>query len=244
MSLDALTVLSCDECGAAVPLPAAGERAPCAHCGGSAVVPPAYRARQTELALARAALRSAEHQWRELPRPLPLWVAAVAPPAMALGLPVFIVLNVLGWAFWGWYPTPFHMLALGIFTPVFAVIFFGIDLAAKRSYARRVRAMAARRTPEGWACRRCGGPLELIEDSLAASCGYCGADSVLSDPGPRWRRWLASEQDRAERSLQKAVAAVRDSRSNTRVVRIVVLSVLIPFWLLFMYPLIVVWLSG
>lgn len=238
---DALTALACDGCGAPVPLPTEGPRARCAHCGGGADVPASHRDRQAELAEARGALRAAEDQWRELPRPLPLWVAAVAPWLILGGLPVFIAVNVLGWVFWGWYPTPIHMLALGIFTPIFAVIYFGIDAGAKRAYSWRVNAMSAHRTPRGWACRRCGAPLELEAGALAASCGYCGADSVLSDPGPRWRRWLEGEQERAESSLREAVWALRESRRNTRLTRIVVLSVLTPFWLFFMWPLLYVW---
>ena len=232
-----LTVLRCERCGAAAPLRDT-ERTRCRHCGSKVRIPAEHRARHVELADARKARAAAEETWRRLPRPLPLWIAAVVPWLIAVGLPLYIALMVVGWVFWGWFPTPLHMLGWGIFTPVFAVIFFGIDAAVARAYSREHHAMNALRTENGWNCRACGGPLAVEEDRLAATCDYCCADSVLTEAGPRWHAFLKDARANAHASLARAARALAEARSNRRMTRIIVLAVLIPFWLFFCWPLV------
>ena len=186
----------------------------------------------------REARVEAEAAWRQLPRPLPAWLAWMLPGLIALGLPAYVVCMILGWAFRGWFPTPLHMLGWGIFTPIFAVIFFGIDAAAARSYARRSLAMNAQWTGEGWSCRACGGPLATEPNRLAATCDYCGADSVLTSGGARWQAFIRQGHAEAVTSLAQAVDSLAASRKERRLTRIIVFACILPFWLLFCGPLI------
>lgn len=130
------------------------------------------------------------------------------------------------------------MLGWGIFTPVFAVIFFGIDAGVARAYSRNHHAMNAIRGQDGWNCRACGGPLAVEENRLAATCDYCCADSVLTEDGPRWQAFLKDARSHAHASLARAARALARARSNRRMTRLIVLAVLIPFWLFFCWPLV------
>jgi hypothetical protein len=235
--VDVLEVLRCGSCGAAVPL-VDGSTAPCMHCKTDVQVPPAHRRRHEELEQVRESRRLAEAEWRALPRPLPPWLARTLPPAFVVGLVPYLALMIIAWVFWGWFPSPLHFLGWGVFTPIFAVIFLGIDALGRRAHCRAIFVMSAVHDETGWSCRACAAVLCLQPDTLAATCDYCGADSVLTDPGPRWRAWLADEQRSAKRSLGQAIGAIQDAARERRLTTIVVAAVLLPFWLLFTGPLI------
>lgn len=176
-----LTPLSCPSCGAGVPLVAA-PASRCTFCGAEAPVPPDYveaaRAREAEGALRR----EVEPRWAALSRPAPraafLWgmalVVLLPPIATLLGhlLPsaplarsdVFGLLTlpalVPGAALWLWAG------AVGA-----TVLRYRLDLAAN----------APARPNEPPSCRSCGGALAVAEGAIAATCGYCGTDSLTAD---------------------------------------------------------------
>jgi Zn finger protein HypA/HybF involved in hydrogenase expression len=235
-----LAVLTCTACGAPVPL-RDGDVATCNHCSRSVPIPAEHRARHAELEEARADRRHAEAAMRELPRPLPPWAGYLAPWLIVLVLPAWIVVAILGWVFWGWFPTPLHMLGWGIFTPIFVAMFVMIDVAAASSYSRRMGALGATHDRGAWSCRRCGSPLALELDALTTTCDYCKSDNLLRDPGPRFRALLGKERAAAAAKLSDVLWQIRESRANRRGVRIIVGAVLFPFWLLFTGPLIWQW---
>jgi predicted RNA-binding Zn-ribbon protein involved in translation (DUF1610 family) len=176
-----LTPLKCADCGGSPPL-AAAAATPCPFCGASVAVPPDYaRAFEAQRA-AREARAAAEPLWRRLRRGAPPWTGWVG-AALVLLLPSLAVAAA-------------HLLLREPLASAEVIALFAVPAllpggalliasgAFKALGARFHDALAAtppakQGDPPG--CRECGAGLSPAPDALAASCAYCGTDSVLDD---------------------------------------------------------------
>jgi hypothetical protein len=211
--VSALAPLRCDGCGAAVPLPAAADlpasRA-CDHCGASVTLPAAYVAAAADAVALASARRAVEPSWRQAARAPAAWVGALA-LALLLLLPgaaalVAILVPTTPWPRLDVY----SLAALPALVPgALLQLWFAAartTVAAASAAAVAIRLDGARATA---GCRQCGAPLAVDAGALAATCGYCGTDSVLTG-APLARRAGALARGRA--SLAELVAALRRRR--------------------------------
>lgn len=195
--------LSCERCGGPVPLSTSESRA-CPWCAAPVALDEAYAAQRERLALQARLRREAEPQWAALSRAPPQGVANVSLAALLLA------------------PSIVGMLGASMELAAPKVIGFGIlpatlPGAAGWLWAAAIeltvrgarRGVAARRIRDDRpGCRGCGAPLELEPGALAASCGYCGTDSVVLD--------LAEGEaavSSAAAELRSVTAALRRRRS-------------------------------
>jgi hypothetical protein len=232
--------LVCRACGAPVPLPPANE-VPCSHCGARIAVPAQYATQRAKAEGTRQLRQAAEREWRKLPRPLPSWFVGLATFFIVASSIVLTTASLIGWVFYDLFASPRNMLMLGVFTPLFFVILGLVETLSAFSYARHVEALAALPPVHGGEyprCRMCGAPLLLEPGAIAATCGYCCTDSVMTRPSARSQRRLAWERASAERSLDEALRAAYLRRSERRLARYITVGVLVVVWLImwFAFP--------
>lgn len=172
-----LRPLRCDACGSPAPL-AERPAVRCPACGGEVPVPADYleaaRLRRADV----EARRAAEPLFARLVRPRP-WVHG-AGLALLAGLPPLVTAaSSLAWPF---HPPAalFGLLTVPALLPGAATCVWARVAAAT---ARPFREALAATRPAGGqgppGCRSCGAPLEAAPDALAATCLYCGTDSLL-----------------------------------------------------------------
>jgi hypothetical protein len=204
------------------------------------VLPAEYQAARAEVEAARRARLDAEAKWRELPKPLAPWAADAAVALIVIVAAAATTASLIAWACYGYFKTVRDMLVLGVFTPLFLLVLGLIEAIASRSYARHVEALAALPPPgEGKPprCRLCGAPLHLEPAALAATCGYCLADSLVTRLSSRRRAWLAEQRRTVELQLEAAVSALSVGRADHKLVRVITLVVLVACWLGFWFAL-------
>ncbi|MCA9714457.1 MAG: hypothetical protein H6713_25295 [Myxococcales bacterium] len=227
-----LDALVCPSCAAALPLAASTSAAgglACRHCGAEVELPPEYVEAARTLARRVDARRQLEPLWSRLTSP-PSWrwtiVAGLAvwllPPAAVaahiyLDDAAYTLASRLAFA-----AIP-ALLPGGLIAVVLSIwVTTAIDNA---------EAMAAAAPEDDGApprCRGCGAPLEVRDEDLIASCGYCGVDSILA--GVTLRARTGRDRERLAhslRTLEDAIARVRARRRLSLLGAALVLSPLL-----------------
>lgn len=238
-SSPALEPLTCSACGAAVALPSSDEGV-CDSCDATFRLPAAYRRLRDEAEQARRLRREAEALWRRLPRPVPAWAAEAGVWVLVGACVVLTTGALIAWAIYGLFDSVRDMLVLGVFTPIFLLIWGMLEAVTARSYSAYVGKLAALPPAEQGRqplCRVCGAPLRLEPGALAATCDYCQTDSLVLQLSPKRRRKLEQIRWKVTQQLGDAVAAMEGQRRDRKLVRIITLSVLIPCWLGFWFGL-------
>ncbi|MEB2312362.1 MAG: hypothetical protein OZ921_00580 [Sorangiineae bacterium] len=174
-----LAPVFCTNCGATLPLSVPAPQVRCPYCGTMCSLPPDY-VRAAELRLReQEARRPAEPLWRTLSASAPSWaiptalaVTALLPPAATLVAWLMPALE-LGEV----EVTAFVSLPALLPGAAFALWSFSVSSTTMRF----TEALTARRRQDVVTCRQCDAPLAPEPGALAATCGYCGADSLLED---------------------------------------------------------------
>jgi LSD1 subclass zinc finger protein len=199
-----LSPVKCTGCAAPLPLAIPAPEVRCPHCSTANALPAAYveaaalRKREAE------ARRQAEPLWRALEGGAPTWSR---PAALALIVVLPPVATLVAWLI--------PRLELGAVAVTAAVslpaLLPGAALwvwasAVAGTTLRFKAALAARGDGSTPACRTCGAPLAPEPGALAATCGYCGSDSLLE-------KIPVSE---LARSLGEAVTTLEDAARKLR----------------------------
>jgi len=206
----ALAQLRCPGCGAAVPLVRAAQTA-CPYCGASVTTPPQW----LEAAEARGAearvRREVEPRWRELTRRPPAWLRPVA-----MGLVVLLPPAATAAVVYALTPPPgtaasFSLAALPGLLPGALLWLWAAAVGATVVELQRTLAAAPpARAGAPPSCRECGAPLAVEPGALAATCAYCGTDSLVADlPAEAESR---ARHRAAERTLAEAAEALARRR--------------------------------
>ena len=175
-----LKILSCSGCGAPVPL-ALSETVQCEYCGTRVPVPPDYlRAPQARVREAEVR-RAAEPVFERLSTDVPKWTKWVAAPSILLLPPVAALAGSLVFS----PPLPVAAIAALLVLPALlpGAALWTWTSAVAATLVRFRDALGARppSRPNGPAeCRSCGAPLVVEPNALAATCNYCGTDSLLA----------------------------------------------------------------
>lgn len=175
-----LAPVSCSGCNAPLPLAVPAPSVACPYCGTANELPASYVEAAALRQREHEARRQAEPLWRKLGRGAPGWSAALALPLLVLLPPLATLCGLL---------LPGLDLGVAEVTALFTLpaLLPGAGLwiwsSAVSATTLRFRAALAASAParEGGApgCRNCGAPLEAAAGDLTATCGYCGADSLL-----------------------------------------------------------------
>jgi uncharacterized Zn finger protein (UPF0148 family) len=197
-----LAPLSCPSCGGAVPLGRLATVA-CPYCAATVEVPAAWRAAVDARAAEDRVRAEVEPRWRSLSRPPPRLEALAAALLFALPPAATALVQATRWP-------PLSPLASLLAVALPAVLpgaLLWLWLAALRATLLGFRLELAARPPATAggpvACRGCGAPLSVEGDALAATCAYCGADSLVVDLPPS-----AASEERARSALHTLAEAV------------------------------------
>jgi uncharacterized Zn finger protein (UPF0148 family) len=228
-----LEVLTCTQCGAAIPFGDAAAST-CPFCGTANEVPAAYREMRGSKQLDAASRAEAERLLKTIDRPPWLATKVLARMfdfnflafLMVYGIPLTLWIVVGGMRFSSWiaprmgYRTgddvPLWITVTFMFTVVFVVTFLPrmLGIYANRRVTARMKllaALAARpaKTAGGPAlCRQCGAPLFVEAGNLLAVCDYCGTQNAV-----QLRTSLVAAAGKASRSL---AASVKDAAATDR----------------------------
>lgn len=205
-----LSTLHCSQCGAALPLSVLQPNVPCAHCGAPNELPTSYLAASALRAREVEARRAAEPLWRTLADQPPrrarlIGVLAVLllPPAVTLAAQFLPAVRPDG-------ARTIALFALPALLPGAVLwLWSAAVIAAAAGLRSLLSARPAARGEGSFDCRHCGAPLALEEGALSATCGYCGADSLLRGVEPGVVR---RELQQALRTLADALATLRRRR--------------------------------
>jgi len=206
-----LAPLHCDGCSAPLPLAVPQARVACPFCGHANALPEAYVQAAAMRQQEAAARRAAEPLWRRLARPrprgaLPLAVLLVILlPPLATLVGSLVLAGPLGQA---------AVVALFSFPALLPGAGLWVWAAAVGGTVMRFTAALAARPPKGKdsppRCRDCGAPLALEQGALSATCGYCGADSLIEKIETTA---VAAELKEALRTLAQANGKLRLRRA-------------------------------
>jgi hypothetical protein len=228
--------VECSGCGAPVPL-GTEEETRCRYCGGAVRLPLSHVALHRERQAARELRRGTDEIWRSLPRPMPSWAPRLVLWLIIGGTMVLTAVVIVLWASgkYGW--SVREALVLGIFLPIFVMIYGIIEVLAYWSpYERLVTEMTATRDerfPDTALCRGCGAALTIEVGDVAATCSYCGVESLLGRIRAVARRRVARESAEALLGLKKAAETADMLRIQRKILRIIVPPILIGCLLLF-----------
>jgi DNA-directed RNA polymerase subunit RPC12/RpoP len=236
----AVRVLSCNKCGAPLPL-GAGDTITCAYCGAATPIPDDYR-RLRDLHTRDAADHAkAEALFAHLQRP-PWYVTQVLARmfdwslvgyVLAFMIPVLVSAMMCASIVLPAVLKRLHLPAaddndatetlftglvmwIGVFVPRALGVF-----AHRRARARALLVDLFRArpplTPGGPArCRQCAAPLSVLPDAALAHCNYCGADSAVRVRTAALQTAEADEA-RTHSTLELASAAnIEDLRAPRR----------------------------
>lgn len=205
-----LEVLRCERCGAAVPLRVASSIA-CRHCQAEVAIPERWRAAAEAHAAAEVVRREVEPRWRALSAGVGVRVEVAAMTLLVVGPPL---------ATW-WAqasaapPAPIENLSHVAFPALLPGALLWLWATTVNAAVLRVRRLVRARAegPQGdLACRSCGAPLAPQPGALAATCLYCGTDSVVCDLPPAVDS--EAQRDQALRTLADAAQVLRRRRVN------------------------------
>jgi hypothetical protein len=232
--------LECPGCGAPVPL-ATDVEVRCRHCDGVVRLPRAHVALHREKARARELRRAVDAIWRKMPPSMPPWAPQLVLWGLIATTMALTAVVIVLWATgkYGW--SVREALVLGIFGPIFVLIYGMIELLAYWSpYERLVTELTAvrdERFPDLALCRNCSAALTVEVGDLGATCSYCGIESLLGRIRSVTRRRVARETEHARTDLKKAAETAEMLRLQRKIVRIIVPPILIGclalFWALF-----------
>jgi len=173
-----LAPIKCSGCSAPLPLGVPQPHVACPYCGDDNALPAEY----VEAAQLRSqeadARRQVEPLWRKLAQGAPGWSGVLAillvvllPPLATL---VGVLLAQLGTA------EVVAVISLPALLPGSGLwVWAGAVSATTLRFQASLAAHPSAEAEGAPLCRNCGAPLQPEPDALAATCGYCGADSLL-----------------------------------------------------------------
>ncbi|MBX3128103.1 MAG: hypothetical protein KF718_15370 [Polyangiaceae bacterium] len=201
-----LAPLTCPRCGSHVAV-SLGAATRCRHCATELPIPELYRSAQAKLASAVELRRRVEVRWRRMTAQASWWTEWVAAALMLFLPPLAAVLAV----YVVWFPLA--MLDGLVFVATPAILPGGILWVwaiASRATAARINAELLARAPSkpggDPACRACGAPLAVDPEAFAATCLYCGTDSLVTGALAAERHGKLGEK---VRTLREALSAWR-----------------------------------
>ncbi len=232
---DALTALTCPNCGAKVALDRAAQT-PCAYCRELVPVPEAYREalqlaeREVEVdAMTRRAFRS-------LGKP-PSWflrfIDAMTTGCWAVGAMLFVsfagAVKLIDWSLdecgpwfhvnaWDWFSYPEQTVIVWGLGFALAMVVFSLGALGRRhvSGLRGLQKALSARPPArkgGPAeCRHCGAPLTVPTNALGVRCAYCRTDNLVSIPAP----WLERKRGALIQAAREAKILLLEYRVERR----------------------------
>lgn len=183
--MSALAPLKCTGCGLPAELPIT-ELPPatvvCAACGTLVTLPPAYVEASRRGAAAAVARRAAEPLWARVSSVAPPWLSGMALalvlvlPALAAAVAALTLVPV--WARVELYAR----VAVPALAPG-ALLYLWCRAVAATVVEAQFAGLATPGPNPGAPpmCRTCGASLPIELGALAASCAYCGTDSVVVD---------------------------------------------------------------
>jgi DNA-directed RNA polymerase subunit RPC12/RpoP len=232
--------IDCPSCGAPVPL-APNEQVSCRYCGAAVRLPLAHVKLHREKQSARENRRATDAIWRAMPEPMPWWAPKLVVAILCGSTAVLVTVIMFMWASgrYGW--SVRQAMVLGIFLPIFVLLYGLIEMLAYFApYERLCSALSAERDerfPDTALCRNCGAALTVEMGDVAATCSYCGVESLLGRIRSVTRRRVAREATHAKGDLKQAADAANMLRLQRKIVRIIVPPILIGclalFWALF-----------
>jgi DNA-directed RNA polymerase subunit RPC12/RpoP len=208
--VSAFEPLACSKCGAKVPL-ALAERIACVHCGADVEVPERWRAAAEAKAATDQVRRDVEPVWESLTHPPgPVFEACAAASVFLLPVVATWIVQSRVWP----PPTPITTVGLVAVPALLPGALAWLWAATMGATVLRLRdALRARGSVDGeLGCRNCGASLAPEPGALAATCSYCGTDSLVRDLPPT--RVSAADRDSALQTLASAALALRRRRTN------------------------------
>ncbi len=201
-----LVPLQCRACGGDVPVVAA-PAARCVYCGASVTMPAEHLHALALQGEARALRRSVEARWQRMTHEASPWTEWIAVLLCLLLPPAASALAAFAGA------SPMPMMDGLVFVSVPALAPGGVLwvwAVASRATAQRLDgllgAAPARRAGGNPTCRSCGAPLALEPGALAATCVYCGVDSLIDAAA---RKPVSAALGADLRTLQDALRTYR-----------------------------------
>ncbi len=172
-----LAPVTCTSCAAPLPLAVPAPQVPCPHCGVANALPAEY-VQAAELRRREAeARRQTEPLWRALATGAPTWSKPVALALIVLLPPLA---TLVAWLIPRLELGAVAITALVSLPSLLPGAALWIWASAVAGTTLRFRAaLTARSEGNATCCRGCGAPLATEPGALAATCGYCGTDSLL-----------------------------------------------------------------
>jgi len=220
----AITPLTCDQCGAPVPL-ADGDFARCRHCGASVRIPESHKKLREEVRSVRERRRETEKLLRRHAclgsRRVRTSYSLLVIPAAVIGVPIAFALTQ---SRMHWYAREWTVLAgilpfMVTLLPLLVLWTFGSINAYLGALGLKLRPAPPPSGTTGFDCGVCGAPLEIEPDALAATCDYCGSDSWVRDAPESWE--LEGQSKREAANLSALVRASDFRRFDLRNLMIV-----------------------
>jgi len=208
--MTALAPLSCPGCAAPVPLPrelGADDRIPCAHCGALVALSADHAAAVRASAATAAARKTIEPLWQKVTAPAGRGLVGVALLLVVL-LPVAstIAASLIPYPPWGQVAIYARVTLPALFPGAALYLWSAAVAATVLRFRDAISARPPARSGAPPGCRHCGAPLTVEPEALAATCAYCGTDSLLAEvPVRSLQRKLAE----TVRTLDEAVRKLR-----------------------------------
>jgi len=174
-----LVPLQCHACGGDVPLVAAPATR-CVYCGASVAIPREHVEALALHAEARALRVSVEPRWRRMTAEASPWTEWIA-VGLALLLPPSIS-AVAAFATASPLPTVDGLVFVAVPALAPGGVLWVWAIASRATAQRLHGALGAappKRAGGNPTCRSCGAPLPLEPGAVAATCAYCGVDSIV-----------------------------------------------------------------
>ena len=231
----ALAVLKCPRCGAAVAV-AHEAQTRCAFCGDQVEIPEAYRAAGLVAQREVEADELTRRAFRTFGRPPSIGLRAIdflTSGCLQVGVTIFLcvagTVRAANWLLdqctpwfhlnaWDWFaPAELNLLVWGTAFAVLLTLFVLGAFGRRRVNSLRAlhQALAARppARPGGPAeCRQCGAPLSVPADALGVRCAYCRTDNLLAIPAA----WLSKKRRAVAHVVREAKSVLGEYRAENR----------------------------
>ncbi len=232
-----LQILSCQACGAAVPL-GEGETVECPYCQTTVAIPDEYGALRDVERETAAKRTEAQRLFNTLGRPpgwfLRLWAGASLGLGYLFLLPfVFVFAGIVISKGTDAISNTIHanladtLTNAQYFTLIGALMFTTLGLPivlgvyGRRRTQSRLRLQAAmaalppKRAGAPLGCRKCAAPLPIEADALGETCYYCGTDNLVQMP----EAWISKARGKTaslRMTIEEAARQDRAMRSSER----------------------------